>query len=133
MTSEIKGVLLESQRELFKLLRPKTRENINEDSADRLEDETRTFYTSTRSLRNISTQKTEPCTSCENTRYSSVFDFISFENQKFSEDDTVNENTIKRSSRPIRSNTKIIVEKTLNSASIAKFGEGEARSFLQSS
>ena len=55
-TSEIKNLLIESQRELVKLLKPETRENIRENVEEGLENETRNFYTTTRSVRTSSTQ-----------------------------------------------------------------------------
>ena len=56
ITSEIKNLLIESQREVMKLLRPETREYIRENVEDGLENETRNFYTPTRSVRISSTQ-----------------------------------------------------------------------------
>ena len=52
ITSEIKGLLAESQREMLKLLRPETRENVEEET----ENETRTFHTPTKLVRISSTQ-----------------------------------------------------------------------------
>ena len=56
ITSEIKILLIEFQKEMLKLLRPeikeKTRDNINEE----IENETRSFHTPTRSVRMNSTQ-----------------------------------------------------------------------------
>ena len=56
ITSEIKNLLIESQREVMKLLRPETRENIRENVEEGLENETRNFYTPTRSVRISPTQ-----------------------------------------------------------------------------
>ena len=56
ITSEIKNLLIESQREMMKLLRPETRENTTENVEEGLENETRNFYTPTRSVRISSTQ-----------------------------------------------------------------------------
>ena len=56
ITSEIKNLLIESQKEVMKLLRPETRENIRENVEEGLENETRNFYTPTRSVRISSTQ-----------------------------------------------------------------------------
>ena len=56
ITSENKNLLIESQREVMKLLRPETRENIRENVEEGLENETRNFYTPTRSVRISSTQ-----------------------------------------------------------------------------
>ena len=47
ITSEIKNLLKESQREMLKLLKPETRENVEEET----ENETRSFYTPTKSVR----------------------------------------------------------------------------------
>ena len=52
ITSETKGLLAESQREMLKLLRPETRENVEEET----ENETRTFHTPTKLVRISSTQ-----------------------------------------------------------------------------
>ena len=62
ITSEIKNFLLESQREMLKLLKPKTGENAKEDE-NNLEKETRSFYTPTKSVSINSTQNNDPCTS----------------------------------------------------------------------
>ena len=56
ITSEIKNLLIESQREVMKLLRPETRENIRQNVEEGLENETRSFYTPTKSVRISSTQ-----------------------------------------------------------------------------
>ena len=56
ITSEIKTLLLESQKEMLKLLRPETRENIRDHVSEELENETRSFYTPTKTVRNNSTQ-----------------------------------------------------------------------------
>ena len=50
ITSEIKNLLIESQKEMVKLLKPETRENIRENVEDGMENETRNFYTPTRSV-----------------------------------------------------------------------------------
>ena len=60
--SEIKCLLLESQRELLKLLKSKTGENVREEDKNILEDESRSFYTPTRSVRINSNQNNDPCT-----------------------------------------------------------------------
>ena len=52
INSEIKGLLAESQREMLKLLRPETRENVEEET----ENGTRTFHTPTKLVRISSTQ-----------------------------------------------------------------------------
>ena len=51
MTSEIKNLLAESQRELFTMLRTKTGECVNDEYRTTLENETRSFYTLTKSVR----------------------------------------------------------------------------------
>ena len=56
ITSEIKNLLIESQKEVMKLLKPETRENIRENVEEGPENETRSFYTPTRSVRISSTQ-----------------------------------------------------------------------------
>ena len=56
ITSEIKNLLIESQKEMVKLLKPETRENIRENVEEGMENETRCFYTPTRSVRINSTQ-----------------------------------------------------------------------------
>ena len=52
ITSEIKNLLAESQREMLKHLKPETRGNTEEE----VEEETRNFYTPTKSVRISSTQ-----------------------------------------------------------------------------
>ena len=47
ITSEIKGLLLKSQKGLLKLLKPKTGESTKEEVENAFEDESRCFYTST--------------------------------------------------------------------------------------
>ena len=56
ITSEIKTLLAESQREMLKLLKPETRGNIRENTEEEVEEETRNFYTPTKSVRISSTQ-----------------------------------------------------------------------------
>ena len=51
ITSDINGLLEESQKEILKLLRPKTNENTREEAEDELENETRSFYIPTKSVR----------------------------------------------------------------------------------
>ena len=60
--SEIKTLLIESQKEMLTLLKPKTGENVREDEND-LENEIRSFYTPTKSVRPNSTQNKNPCSS----------------------------------------------------------------------
>ena len=56
ITSEIKTLLLESQKEMLKLLRPETRENVRDHVSEEPENETRSFYTPTKTVRINSTQ-----------------------------------------------------------------------------
>ena len=56
ITSEIKNLLIESQKEMLKLLKPTTRENVRESVAEEIENETRSFYTPTKLVRITSTQ-----------------------------------------------------------------------------
>ena len=53
ITSEIKNLLVESQKEILK---PETRGNIRENTEEEVEEETRNFYTPTKSVRISSTQ-----------------------------------------------------------------------------
>ena len=55
ITSEIKDLLIESQKEMLELLKPKTRENIRNNFDEETENETRNFYTPTKSVRINST------------------------------------------------------------------------------
>ena len=66
ITSEIKNLLIESQREMLKLLKPKTRENSREEDKNDIENETRVFYIPTKSARINSTQNNHPCRSRNN-------------------------------------------------------------------
>ena len=59
ITSEIKNLLVESQREMLKLLKPETRENITENAEEETENETRSSYTPTKSVRINSTQNND--------------------------------------------------------------------------
>ena len=56
ITSEIKNLLIESQKEMLKLLKPETRENVRESVEEEMENETRSFYTPTKLVRICSTQ-----------------------------------------------------------------------------
>ena len=62
-TSEIKSLLVESQREMLKLLKPKTGENVRENIEEETENETRNFCTPTKSVRINSTQNDDPSVS----------------------------------------------------------------------
>ena len=56
ITSEVKNLLAESQREMLKLLKPETRGNTRVNAEEEVEEETRNFYTPTKSVRISSTQ-----------------------------------------------------------------------------
>ena len=56
ITSEIKNLLVESQKEVLVLLKPKTREDARHNFDEETENETRNFYTPTKSVRINSTQ-----------------------------------------------------------------------------
>ena len=51
ITSEIKSLLMESQREMLKLLRSETTENARNSTIDETENETRSFHTPTKTVR----------------------------------------------------------------------------------
>ena len=51
ITSEVKILLIESQKELLKLLKPETKESVRDSVEDETENETRSFYTPTKSVR----------------------------------------------------------------------------------
>ena len=63
ITSEIKNLLIESQKEILELLKPKTREDIRDNFDEETENETRNIYTPTKSVRINSTQN-DPNISC---------------------------------------------------------------------
>ena len=56
ITSEVKNLLIESQKEMLKLLKPNTRDNVRENVQEEMENETRSFYTPTKLVRINSTQ-----------------------------------------------------------------------------
>ena len=56
ITSEIKTLLLESQKEMLRLLKPETRENVRNLVTEEPENETRSFYTPTKTVRINTTQ-----------------------------------------------------------------------------
>ena len=60
---EIKSLLVESEREMLKLLKPRTGENVRENFEEETENETRNFYTPTESVRINSTQNDDPSVS----------------------------------------------------------------------
>ena len=56
ITSEIRALLLESQKEMLKLLRSETKENVRDQVSEEVENETRNLYTPTKTVRINSTQ-----------------------------------------------------------------------------
>ena len=56
ITSEIRALLLESQKEMLKLLRSETKENARDEASEELGNETRNLYTPTKTVRINSTQ-----------------------------------------------------------------------------
>ena len=64
ITSEIKNLLIESQKEMLKLLKAETRENVRGNFDEETENETRSFYTPTKSVR-INSMQNDP-NSCRN-------------------------------------------------------------------
>ena len=62
ITSEIKNLLLESQREMLKLLRPEIGENVRNSTVDETENETRSIHTPANIVRINSTQNNDPDT-----------------------------------------------------------------------
>ena len=56
ITSEINNLPFESQKEMLELLKPKTRENVRDNFDEETQNETRNFYTPTKSVRINSTQ-----------------------------------------------------------------------------
>ena len=59
ITSEIKNLLVESQREMLRLPKPETRENVRENVEEETEDETRSFYNPKKLVRINSTQNND--------------------------------------------------------------------------
>ena len=66
ITSENKSLLVESQKEMLKLLKPKTGEKVRENIKEETENETRNFYTPAKFVRIKSTQNDDPSTSRNN-------------------------------------------------------------------
>ena len=62
ITSGIKNLLSDSPKEILRLLKPKTRENVREKVHEEPERETRKFYTSSKSVRTNSTHNDDPST-----------------------------------------------------------------------
>ena len=56
ITSEIRALLLESQKEMLKLLRSETKENARDEASEELGNETRNLYTPTKTVRINSSQ-----------------------------------------------------------------------------
>ena len=79
ITSEIKNLLMESQKEMLELLKPKTRENARDNFDEETENETRNFYTPTKSVRINSTQN-DPNV-CRNTPFNVIGDYCKFNRQ----------------------------------------------------
>ena len=73
ITSEIKNLLIESQKEMLKLLKPEMRGIIRENTEEEVEEETRSFYTPTKSVRISSTQN-DPII-CRNSKDNYKFHF----------------------------------------------------------
>ena len=65
IASEIKNLLIESQKEMLELLRPKTREDVRDNLDEETESGTRNFYTPTKSVR-INSTRNDP-NICRNT------------------------------------------------------------------
>ena len=59
ITSEIKNLLMESQREMLKLLKSETGENVRISTIDETENETRSFHTPTKTVRINSTSNND--------------------------------------------------------------------------
>ena len=74
ITSEIKSLLIESQKEMLKLLKPKTGESVRENIEEETENETKSFYTPTKSVRINSIQNNDPTVS-RNNNYEQVQGF----------------------------------------------------------
>ena len=56
ITSEIKNLLVESQKEMLKLLKPETKETVRGNIEEEMKNETKSFYTPTKVVRISSTQ-----------------------------------------------------------------------------
>ena len=68
ITSEIKNLLIESQKEMLKLLKSERRENPRDNFDEKTENETRSIYTPTKSVRINSTQN-DPNVCCNTLPY----------------------------------------------------------------
>ena len=60
ITSEIRALLLESQKEMLKLLGSETKENARDEASEELGNETRNLYTPTKTVRINPTQNEDP-------------------------------------------------------------------------
>ena len=67
ITSELKNLLVESQKEILKLLKPKTGANVREELEEDTENESRSFYAPTKFVRISSTRNNDPCSSRNST------------------------------------------------------------------
>ena len=76
ITSEIKNLLVESQKEMLKLLKPETRGNIRENTEEEVEEETRNFYTPTKSVRISSTQNDPSISRNKNKRKTAIVYYL---------------------------------------------------------
>ena len=72
--SEIKSLLVECQKDVLKLLKPKTGEKVREKYENDMVNETRCFFTPTKSLMINSTERSDPSAS-RNTRHTKHFRF----------------------------------------------------------
>ena len=88
ITSEIKNLLIESQKEMLKLLKPETRGTIRENTEEEVEEETRSFYTPTKSVR-ISSIQNDPII-CRNSHVNICFHIFSSRSVKV----TINLDTV---------------------------------------
>ena len=61
ITSEIKALLVESQREMLELIKPETKGNTKETIDEEIENEDRSFYTPTKTVRINSIQNNDSC------------------------------------------------------------------------
>ena len=61
ITSELENFLADSQKEISRLLKAKTNTNVREEPDEDTENEPRSFYTPTESVRINSSQNNDPC------------------------------------------------------------------------
>ena len=74
ITSEIKAFLVETQREILKLLKPETEAIARETIDEEIENETRSFYTPTKTVRVNSIQNNYSCGSRSNSYLQRILD-----------------------------------------------------------